>query len=41
VFLNTLEGFVASGFIAGDSVIIIAADEHLPVLNKRLPFFFR
>jgi hypothetical protein len=29
VFLNSLEGFVGSGIIAGDSVIIIATAEHL------------
>lgn len=36
VFLNTLEGFVADGFKAGDCVIIIATNEHLNALIKRL-----
>lgn len=36
VFMNSLEGFVGSGFIAGDSVIIIATPEHLSILEKRL-----
>lgn len=35
-FVNSLEGFVASGFIAGDSVIVIATDAHLKLLNQRL-----
>ncbi len=36
VVLNTLEGFVCSGFKAGDSAIVIATDTHLYALNKRL-----
>jgi hypothetical protein len=35
-FLDTLEGFVGTGFLAGDSVIIIATDQHLELLNQRL-----
>ncbi len=35
-FLNTLEGFVGSGFLSGDSVIIIATPAHLDGLNERL-----
>lgn len=35
-FLNTLEGFVGSGFLLGDSVIIIATATHLESLNERL-----
>lgn len=36
VFLETLKGFVASGLEAGESVIIIATDEHLAALHQRL-----
>lgn len=36
VFMDLLEGYVASGFKAGDSVIILATAEHLKVLNQRL-----
>lgn len=36
VVLSSLEGFVESGFSAGDSVIIIATDDHLNALNNRL-----
>lgn len=36
IVLNTLEGFVSSGFKAGDSAIVIATDTHLYALNKRL-----
>jgi hypothetical protein len=36
IFLNTLEGFVGSGFLSGDSVIVIATKEHLASLSKRL-----
>ncbi|CAN5851109.1 hypothetical protein BH11BAC7_BH11BAC7_32710 [soil metagenome] len=36
VVLNSLEGFVSSGFTTGESVIIIAAQEHLEALNTRL-----
>lgn len=35
-FLETLEGFVTSGFQEGESVIIIATPEHLKSLNERL-----
>lgn len=35
-FLHTLQGFVTSGLDAGESVIIIATDEHLEALNQRL-----
>lgn len=36
VFLNTLEGFAGSGFIANETVIIIAGKQHLEELNERL-----
>lgn len=36
IFLDSLEGFVSSGFKAGDSVIIVATDAHLFSLKKRL-----
>lgn len=36
VLLNSLEGFVASGFRSGDSVIVIADLKHLQELDKRL-----
>jgi hypothetical protein len=36
VFMDSLEGFVGSGFLAGDSVIIIATEEHLELLEERL-----
>jgi hypothetical protein len=36
IFMRTLEGFVGSGFIAGDSVIIIANAAHLQELNSCL-----
>ncbi len=36
VVLDSLEGFVTSGFNAGDSVIIIATNKHLVALNDRL-----
>jgi hypothetical protein len=35
-FLNTLEGFAGSGILSGDSVIIIATQQHLDSLNDRL-----
>lgn len=35
-FIETLEGFVTSGFRNGESVIIIATAEHLRALNERL-----
>ena len=36
VFLDTLEGFVGSGLLAGDTVVIIATSEHISMLNNRL-----
>jgi uncharacterized protein with PIN domain len=36
IVIDSLEGFVSSGFQAGDSVILIATDAHLFSLNKRL-----
>ncbi len=36
VFLDMLEGFAADGFSNNDCVIVIATDEHLHALNKRL-----
>lgn len=36
IFLDTLEGFAGSGFLANDSVVIIATSSHLEALNKRL-----
>lgn len=36
VFLSSLEGFAGSGFLAGDSVIIIATTAHINALNERL-----
>jgi hypothetical protein len=36
VFLDSLEGFVGSGLIAGDNIIIIATTEHLVALEDRL-----
>jgi hypothetical protein len=36
VFLDSLEGFVGSGILAGDSVIIIGTNLHLKELNNRL-----
>lgn len=36
VVLDSLEGFVESGFRSRDSVIIIATDAHLKALNERL-----
>ncbi len=35
-FFDTLEGFVGSGFISGDSVVIIATPSHIELLNERL-----
>ena len=35
-FLDILEGFVSTGFLAKESVIIIATPEHIVALNKRL-----
>jgi hypothetical protein len=36
VFLDSLEGFIGSGLLAGDAVIIIATAEHLVAIEKRL-----
>ena len=36
VFLDSLEGFIGSGLIAGDAVIIIATAEHLAAIEKRI-----
>ncbi|MCU7549274.1 MEDS domain-containing protein [Chitinophagaceae bacterium LB-8] len=36
IFLDSLEGFIGSGFIAGDSIIIIATKEHLTALEVRI-----
>jgi hypothetical protein len=35
-FLDTLEGFCGNGLLSGDSVVIIATQEHLNNLNERL-----
>ena len=35
-FIDTLEGFVTNGLRLGESVIVIATDEHLGALNERL-----
>jgi hypothetical protein len=36
IFMDSLEGFVGTGIIAGDSIIIIATTEHLRLLEARL-----
>ena len=36
IFLDTLEGFAGTGFLANDSVVIIATSNHLSALNTRL-----
>lgn len=36
IFLDTLEGFTGTGFLANDSVVIIATSKHLDALNARL-----
>ena len=36
IFLDTLEGFTGTGFLANDSVVIIATSKHLDALNTRL-----
>ena len=36
ILLDSLEGFVSSGFLEGDSVIIIATESHINALNDRL-----
>ena len=35
-FLDTLEGFVADGFGAGEAVVVIATALHLSLLHRRL-----
>lgn len=35
-FLDSLEGFIGSGLIAGDCIIIIATDKHLQAIDTRL-----
>lgn len=35
-FLNTLEGFARTGFLGGESVIIIATKDHIRALDTRL-----
>lgn len=35
-FLNTLEGFAGDGFMKGESVIILATQEHIDQLDARL-----
>lgn len=37
-FLDTLEGFVGSGLLAGENVIVIATQPHLDLLNQRLQY---
>lgn len=36
IFLDTLEGFAGTGFLAKDTVVIIATSKHLDSLNTRL-----
>jgi hypothetical protein len=36
VFLDSLDGFVAGGILAGDGVVVIATPLHLAALNERL-----
>jgi len=36
LFLDSLEGFISAGIVAGDAVIVIATDEHLVEIEKRL-----
>jgi hypothetical protein len=36
VFLDTLEGFIAGGLLAGESGVVIATPKHLPALEARL-----
>lgn len=36
VFLDSLEGFVSGGILAGDGVVVIATPLHLAALNERL-----
>ena len=35
-FFDTLEGFVGSGLVSGDSVVAIALPAHINILNERL-----
>jgi hypothetical protein len=36
ILLDSLEGFVGTGFLAGNSVIIVATADHLSALERRL-----
>ena len=36
IFLDSLEGFVAGGIVAGDGVVVIITPSHLLALNQRL-----
>jgi len=36
IFLDSLEGFIGSGILAGEAVIVIATQEHLQAINERL-----
>lgn len=36
VFIETLEGFAGSGFLTGESVVVVATPAHLLALNSRL-----
>ena len=36
VFIETLEGFAGSGFLTGESVVVVATPAHLSALNSRL-----
>ncbi len=36
IFLDTLEGFTGSGFLADETVVVIATSGHLEALNERL-----
>jgi hypothetical protein len=36
VFLDSLEGFAGSGILAGEAVVLIATEEHLNAIKKRL-----
>lgn len=36
VILDSLEGFAGTGFLSGNSVVIIASDEHINALDMRL-----
>ena len=38
IFLDTLEGFTGSGFLAKETVVVIATAKHLDALNNRLSF---